>query len=29
MMRFGFAPLFDRHADAWHAVSALTDLIGR
>jgi kynureninase len=27
LMRFGFAPLYNRHADIWHAVEALRDLL--
>lgn len=29
MMRFGFAPLFNRYADAWKAASALTEVVSR
>jgi kynureninase len=27
LMRFGFAPLYNRHADIWHAVEALHDVL--
>ena len=27
LMRFGFAPLYNRHADLWHAVEALRDVL--
>jgi len=27
LMRFGFAPLYNRHADIWHAVEALRDVL--
>jgi len=28
MLRFGFAPLYLRYEDIWHAVRALADVLG-
>ncbi|MBI2815348.1 MAG: hypothetical protein HYX72_00255 [Acidobacteria bacterium] len=27
ILRFGFAPLYTRYSDVWHAVSALHDIL--
>jgi kynureninase len=29
LLRFGFTPLYTRHADVWDAVTALADVLAR